>query len=92
MSGKSLDDLDVVGLSAILGEDDIFGLDLLVFTLDRFGNLMDPLSEKRIRVGSLNNSFESSLEIYGLNLSHNIKLIILNKENHFSSSSSQSSL
>ena len=76
MSGKSLDDFDVVGLSTILGEDDIFGLDLLVFALKRFSNLMDPLSKERVRVGSLNNSLESSLEIYGLNLSHNIKLFI----------------
>lgn len=50
LCGESLDDLDIVGLAAVLGEDDVFGLGFLVLGFDGFAHFVDALRQQRIRV------------------------------------------
>jgi len=63
LGSKSLDNLNVIGLSAVLGENDVFGLNLLFFALKGLSHFVDSLGEERVRVGGLNNSLEGGLEI-----------------------------
>jgi hypothetical protein len=61
--GESLDDLDVVGLGAVLGEDDELGLHLFVLALKGLCDLVDSLGEERVGVGGLDDALEGSLKI-----------------------------
>jgi len=63
LGSESLDDLDVVGLVAVLGEDDVFGFDFLVFAFQGHADFVDSLGEERVGVGGLNDSLEGSLEV-----------------------------
>jgi len=43
LGSKSLDNLDVVGLSAVLGKNNIFSLNLLILALKSLSNFVDSL-------------------------------------------------
>lgn len=50
LGSESLDDLDVVSLSAVLGKDDELSLDFLVLALKSLSDLVDSLGQERVRV------------------------------------------
>jgi hypothetical protein len=48
--GEALDDLDVVGFGAVLGEDDVFGSHLFVLALEGLCHLVDSFGEQGVGV------------------------------------------
>ena len=44
LSGETLDDFNVVGFVAVLGENNPFGFQFLVFSFDGFADLVNALS------------------------------------------------
>ena len=68
LSGEALDDLDVVGFIAVLGEDNPLGSELFVFSFNGLADFVDTLGKEGIVVSSLDNSLEGSFVIDDLEL------------------------
>lgn len=68
--GEAGHQLDVFGLTAVLGEDHKLSLELLIGVLDGLADLVESLSQQRVRVGGLDDSLQSSVEIGHLGFSH----------------------
>jgi hypothetical protein len=70
LGSKSLNDFNVVSFITIFGKDNPFGFKFIVFSFDGFADFVNSLGEKRVVIGSLNNSLEGSFVINSLNLGH----------------------
>lgn len=83
-ASKSFNKLNIVCFIAVLGKDHIFSFKLLILVFNSLADLMKSLSEKRVRVAGLDDSFESSIVICHLGFSHrfrwltNIIILIFN--------------
>jgi hypothetical protein len=64
--GEALDDLDVVGFGAVLGQDDVFGSNFFVLALEGLGDLVDSFGEEGVGVGCLDDALEGGLKVDSL--------------------------
>jgi hypothetical protein len=63
LGSKAFDNFDVVSFSAVFGEDNILGFNLLVFAFEGFADFVDTFSKEWVSIGSLYNSFEGLVDI-----------------------------
>ena len=68
--GEAGHQLDVFGLTAVLGEDDVFSLELLIGVFDGLAHFVKSLGQQGVRVGGLDDSLQSGVEIGDLGLGH----------------------